>query len=198
MRRGCLLFAFPSGGPALPDGARLPALPRSRIHRHDLPAAERAQRAAEGAQGALLRDDVPAAVLTDLGRELAQLLGSVHTLAERLAEARGFLGRNDPDLLARERAEIELKRLEAGAAELLELKRSSAALEERSALADRVRGQIGTLEARLAAAGRELEALRARIESRSDAEELAHEVRAYHRSAVLALEAFEATRRELG
>jgi hypothetical protein len=122
----------------------------------------------------------------------------VHKIVQDLSAARRFLERNDPDKLAREKADLELRRLGASAAEILALRAASEALASRASLADRVRSEIGTLEARLTAAGQELEAFRARVEAHSSAEALDHELTAYVRSARMALEAFERTRKELG
>ncbi|HHO49579.1 MAG TPA: hypothetical protein ENK18_01620 [Deltaproteobacteria bacterium] len=201
-RNGCFLFGLSgrSTQAVLPDSAALPRLTAARFHDTDMPALRRAQLAAHRSQQSLLSKDhgVSDKVTLDLCRELSQLLQAIHRLGEHLAEARGFLLRNDTDHLARERTELELRRLGADAAQLVALKQAEAALGERAVLVERVRGEVGGLEARLVAAGQELEALCARIEARSNTEDLAHELRAYQQSAGLALDAFEATRAELG
>lgn len=200
-RNGCFLFGLSgrSAQPMLPDGAVLPKLTASQFHRDDMPALRKAQVAAHRAQQHLISKDhgVSEAVTFDLCRELAQLLTAIHQLGSHLAEARTFLARNDTDALARERTELELRRLEADAAQLVALKKAEAALSARAALAERVRGEVAGLEGRLVAAGQELEALCARVEARTT-DDLVHELRAYQQSASLALEAFEATRAELG
>lgn len=167
-----------------------------------MPALRKAQVAAHRAQQILVSKDhgVSESVIADLCRELSQLLGAIHRLGERLGEARSFLERNDADALARERTDLELRRLEADASQIIALRKAAASLDERASLAERVRGEVGGIESRLVASGQELEALRARIEAGAadSAEDLSHELRAYHQSASLALDAFESTRSELG
>ena len=195
-RSGCLSLL--TGGRAIPRlGLGLPKLDSSEIHPTDRPVVARAQRAAEGAHAAFAGPGVPDVAVADLAGQLAKLVGAVHGLARGLSRARRFLERNDPDKLARERAELELRRLGASAAEVLALRTATQALEDRSRLADRVRGDLVSLVARLASAAQELEAFRARVEARAAAEELGHELGAYLKSAELALETYERTRLEL-
>lgn len=193
-RGGCLLLGA-GATPALPGG--LPALDPSRVHPVDRGALTRAQAAAQAAARALARPDVPDVAVADLTARLGGLLGVVHRIGSDLLDARAFLDRNAPDRLARERADLELRRLGAAAAEVLALREAEASLAARAALADRVHADLGALEARLAAAGQELEAFRARVEARGSSDELGHELDAYRRSADLALEAYERTRAEL-
>lgn len=193
--RGCLLSLLPLGAPRLASG--LPRLEASAVHPSDRAALLRAQAAAEAAHRAFQRPDVPDLAVADLAEQLSKLLDVVHRLARELAAARGFLVRNDPDRLAKERTDLEMRRLGASAAEILALRSASEALAARSRLVDQVRGDLATLVARLEAAGQELEAFRARVEARTDAEQLGHELVAYRQSALSALEAYDRTRREL-
>lgn len=195
-RSGCLSLLMGARGVRL-IGSGLPRLDVSQVHPADRPALLRAQRAAEGAHTAFADPSVPDVVVADLANQLGKLLGVVHELARGLMRARKFLERNDPDHLARERADLELRRLGASAAEVLALRTATQALESRSRLADQVRTELVTLGARLASAGQELEAFRARVEARAAAEELGHELTAYLKSAELALETYERTRLEL-
>jgi hypothetical protein len=194
--RGCLLSLLPLGSaPRL--GGGLPRLQASAVHPADRPALVRAQSAAEGAHGAFQRPDVPDVAVADLADQLGKLLDVVHRLARELKAARDFLVRNDPDRLAKERTDLELRRLGASASEILALRSATEALDARARLVEQVRGDLATLVARLEAAGQELEAFRARVESRTDAEQLGHELIAYRQSALMALEAYDRTRREL-
>lgn len=197
MARGCLSLVFPfTSQTRLP--VSLPALDPRQLHHADRIPALRAQRAAEAAVTALARPDMPEIAVMDLASQLANLLGVVHRIVADLATARRFLERNDPDKIAREKTEIELRRLGASASEILALRAATDALASRAELAERVRREIGTLEARLVSAGQELEAFRERVSARTSAESLGHELTAYQRSAELALEAFERTRAEMG
>ncbi len=137
------------------------------------------------------------AVLADLGGDLVAVVSQLHALGHRLAEARVFLSRNDPDRLARDRAEVELNLVGSGASEMLAQRSQMQALRERGELAGRVRDDLRTLTARLETSAGELQAFRARIDGDLASGELVHELRAYHRSAEAALQAFEATRIEL-
>ncbi|MEZ4241467.1 MAG: hypothetical protein R3F59_36020 [Myxococcota bacterium] len=194
--RGCLLSFLPGASqPRL--GAGLPKLAVGEVHPADRAALGRAQRAAEGAHAAFQRPDVPDIAVADLAEQLSKLLDVVHRLARELKAARGFLSRNDPDRIAKERTDLELRRLGASAAEILALRSATEALDARARLVDQVRGDLPTLEARREAAGQELEAFRARVEARTDARELGFELTAYRESALLALEAYDRTRREL-
>jgi hypothetical protein len=196
-RAGCLSLLLGRGATkSLTSG--LPRLETSSVHPADRAAAQRAWRAAEAAHASFARVDVPDIAVADLAARLSDLLGVVQKIVQDLSAARRFLERNDPDKLARERADLELRRLGASAAEILALRAATDALATRASLADRVRVEIGTLEARLVSAGQELEAFRARVEARNSAEALGHELGAYLRSAQMALEAFERTRKELG
>lgn len=195
-RSGCLSLLVGARG-LRRLGSGLPRLEPSVVHPEDRAALNRAQQAAEGAHAAFSDPSVPDVAVADLANQLGKLLGVVHELARGLLRARRFLERNDPDRLARERAELEMRRLGASAAEVLALRTATLALESRSRLAEQVRSELVTLGARLAAAGQELEAFRARVEARTTAEELGHELSSYLRSAELALEMYERTRLEL-
>ena len=194
-RSGCLLLGLGAAPRALPGG--LPELDPSRVHPFDRAALLRAQGAATGAARAIVAPGTPDIAVADLTARLADLLRVVHQIGADLLDARRFLERNDPDRLARERTEIEMRRLDAGAGEILALRQAATALEERVRLADKVGAELRALEARLVAAGQELESFRARVEARTSADELAHELAAYRRSADLALEAWRRTRAEL-
>lgn len=185
-----------STSPALTAG--LPRLDASKVHPTDRAAAERAWRAATASAVAFSRPEVPDVAIADLSAKLSQLLDAVQRITSDLCAARRFLERNDPDKIAREKTDLELRRLGASASEILALRAASDALATRSSLAERVRREIDTLQARLFSAGQELEAFRARIEASNSAEALSHELSAYLRSAELALDAFERTRAEMG
>lgn len=196
-RRGCLSLLMPvRDTKRLP--VRLPTLDTSKVHPTDRAAMRRAEIAAEKALSALSGPNTPEIALRDLAEQLSNLLGAVHRLAASLGSARRFLESNSPDSIAREKTDLELRRLGASASEILALRAASDALANRSALTERVRSEIGTLEARLISAGQELEAFRARAEASAGAEALGHELGAYLRSAELALQAFERTRAEMG
>ena len=195
-RSGCLsLFVGARGARRL--GSGLPQLDPSEIHPSDRAALGRAQQAAEGIHAAFAGPSVSGVAVADLASQLGKLLGVVHALARDLLRARRFLERNDPDRLARERAELELRRLGASAAEVLALRTATQALESRSRLAEQVRGELVALGARLVSAAQELEAFRARVEARSSAEELGYELASYLQSAEQTLLLHEQTRREL-
>jgi hypothetical protein len=195
-RSGCLSLLMGARG-VRRIGVGLPRLDLSAVHASDRPALMRAWKAAEGAHTAFADPSVPDVAVADLASQLSKLLGVVYGLALGLMKARRFLERNDPDKLARERADLEMRRLGASAAEVLALRTATQALESRSRLADQVRSDLVTLGARLSSAGAELEAFRARVEARAAAEELGHELGAYLKSAELALEDYERTRLEL-
>lgn len=195
-RKGCLLSLFPGPSQAR-IGSGLPRLPVSEVHAADRPALQRAQTAAEAAHRAFSGPAVPDAAVADLSEQLGKLLDAVHRLAKELGRVRGFLVAHAPDKLARERTDLEMRRLGASASEILALRTASEALAERARLAEQATADVATLSARLIAAGQELEAFRARVEARTDSEQLGHELAAYRESALRALEAYDRTRREL-
>ncbi len=203
-RTGCLLFALPRAllsraRPALSQGVSLPHFPADRFHREDLPALVRARRSAEACRGWLYgkTHDISPVVIDGVAREVAGLTSRIYDIGIRLAEGRAFLVEHSADQLAHERAELELRRLEAHAHQLVELKRAHDALERRASLVGQVEAEVSRLSARLVSAAAELSELGARLGSLVGSEDLDHELRAYQRSAELALEAFAATWKEL-
>jgi hypothetical protein len=195
--RGCLLSFLPSSPAPKRIGSALPKLDLTSIHPTDRPALLAAQRSAEAADAAFARPGVPDVVVVDLADKLGSMVGVLHRLGRELRDARQFLVANDPDQLARERTDLEMRRLGASAAEILALRSATEALAARARLADQVRADVATLEARLVAAGHDLKAFAARVTASTSGEDLAHELSAYTRSAELVLEAYEQTRKEM-
>ncbi|MEQ1506434.1 MAG: hypothetical protein ABMB14_29675 [Myxococcota bacterium] len=196
-RSGCLSLLVPPAALRSLGGSGLARIDPSTVHPLDRPALARAQAAAEAAHRAFTTPDAPEIAVADLADRLSKLLAVVHRLAVELARARRFLERNDPDRLARERTDLELRRLGATAGEILALRTASEALSTRSRLAEQVRGDLATLTARLHAAAAELEAFRARVEARTDAAALGLELATARDAAQSALDAYDRTRREL-
>ncbi|MCB9683914.1 MAG: hypothetical protein H6738_01830 [Alphaproteobacteria bacterium] len=194
--RGCLSLLVPVR--SAPTTRALPLLSEAEVHPKDRAALRRARTAAEGALASIRGAGAPDIAVDDLTTKLGALLGGLQRLAEDLGRARRFLEQNDPDRLARQKADLEMRRLTASASEIVPMRAEAKALEERELLAGRVRSELVALEARLAAAGQELEAFRARVQARTAIDELGHEVDAYQRAAEAAFEAFRATRAELG
>jgi hypothetical protein len=195
-RSGCLLALLGGAAPKR-IGSGLPRLEASQVHPADRAALAKAQAAAEAANAAFSGPGVADIAVADLANQLGSILGVVHRLATELKDARQYLSANDPDKIARERADLEMRRLDASASEILALRTATAALTKRATLADEVRTQIATLEARLIAAGHELEAFRGKVTARSADRDLAGELAGYLRSAEQVLEAHERTRREM-
>ena len=197
-RSGCLLALLPWASPPKRLGFALPRMTPSEVHPADCPALAKAQQAAEAAEAAFAGAEVADIAVADLADKLGSLLGVVHRLARELKDARAFLVANDPDKLARERTDLEMRRLGASAAEILALRTATEALATRSRIADQVRADVATLEARLIAAGHDLEAFRARVVARSAGDQLVQELADQTRAAEDVLEAWERTRTEMG
>ena len=199
---GCLLFALPrrlmgrSPVAALPDGLALPVLDTATVDPLDLPAAIRARNAARACRERLLRAGLSPLVTRDAGGELVGFVERVYAIAAELKRARAFVITHGADEVARRRADLELELIGASPAAIPGLKSALKALDQRGRHASVVQGEIERLVARLQAAVAELEALQAKLEA-PDAEALIHEVRAWHQSAKLALDAFVQTVGEL-
>jgi hypothetical protein len=196
-RSGCLLALLPRAAAPKRLGSALPTLSVSEVHPADRVALAKAQKAAEAAQTSFAQDGVADAALIDLADRLASLLTVVHRVVRELKDARSFLAANDPDKLARDRTDLEMRRLGASAAEILALRTATESLDQRSRLAEKVRSDVATLEARLVAASHDLEAFRARVVSRTTADELARELEEQTRAAQQVLEDWARTRTEL-
>ncbi|MEQ1568039.1 MAG: hypothetical protein ABMA64_20535 [Myxococcota bacterium] len=194
--RGCLSLLVPRVADAPRLGVGLPKLDLASVHPSDRGAMTRAQRAAEAAHAAFARSSTADAATADLASQLGAMLAALHRLGRELKEARDFVAQNDPDRLARERTDLEMRRLGASAAEILALRTAADSLAARARLSEQVRGQVATLSARLTATGHDLEAFRGRVAT-APGPDLGHELSAYLRSAELILEAHEQTRREI-
>lgn len=199
--RGCLLFALPRllvGRPkraALTAATPLPKIDVRAVHREDLPAVVTVRRAAEGCRKALERADsrVSAEVRLEVMEQVGALFGSHLEIATRLMEARAYSHQHGVDEVARQKAELEMQLVGASVAEIKELKAAMVAVDQRASHTGAIDEAAARLRARLVAAGTELEAVQERLGSHLGSEELEHELRAYQRSADLALEAFTST-----
>jgi hypothetical protein len=187
MSTGCWSRLVPGATRALPE-----------VHTVDRAALQRAEAAATAALAAIRGPSTPDALVDDLTTLLGRVTASVRRLAAETGRARTFLERHPPERLARARADLELRQLSASTGELLALRKEATALAARAALADRVQSELPVLEARLRAAGEELEAFRARVEARTSGAELHAELIGYQRAVDAAYTAFERTRAELG
>lgn len=202
-RTGCLLFAIPRAllgrraPAALPDGIALPELDTTAADPADLPALVRARNAARQCDALLRKADLGSVATLDAGRELAGLVGRVYAMGPALKGARAFVQAHSPDRVARERADLELEMIGSSPAQIREMKQAIAALDERTTHAGSVQQEIDRLSARLVAAAAELEALHARLGASLGSPDLVHEVRAWHQSASLAMNAFIETVGEL-
>ena len=190
---------------------RLPYLAISRMHAKDRPALSSAGKAAEGCIDALFDSsgnprERGESVAREVASEVQQLLGKIHELGEQLSQARSYVKRHDPDGLAREQADLELKLEEASNLdERRSLAEAMEALEERARHAATVNQEVRTLAARLTAATNVLQTLQARLsrmavdpsESTVRTDEVLGEVREHQQDAQRALEAYAATAREL-
>ncbi len=153
----------------------------------------RARRAGAAGLGLLSRPSGLAAAAEDLAVRLVAVVEGVFAVGRRLAEARAFIEIHSTEHVAREKADLELAMIGASPEVIRSHRRDMAAIDARVRLSSRVIGEIPALEARLLAAGSELEALNVRMGTGCEAEELVHEMRAYQQSATAALEAFEST-----
>lgn len=202
-RSGCLLFAIPrallggGGRAALPDGLRLPELDTAATDPADLPALVRARNAARGCDALMRKADLGELATQDAARELVGLVGRIYAMGPALKQARAFVEQHSPDRVARERADLELDLVGSSAARIREIKAAINALDERSRHAGTVQLEVDRLSARLVSAAAELEALHARLGSQLGSADLVHEVRAWHQSAELAMDAFAKTVGEL-
>lgn len=214
-RPGCLLllpvYAITSvvgGRKALTGGAGLPEVPWHKTHAEDRPALLKARAAAEACIAALGRSrrDLSPEVTGAVQAEIVRLFERVFAVSEELARARSFMKENAPEALGRERAEIEVRQLEAGSLhEKRALDEAIEALTERGRHATTVRNEIGVLSARLLAASASLEALQARLGRASlSAEDVSiraqvalDELKQQEADAKRALEAYAATAREI-
>lgn len=179
----------------LPDvAALLSSLPPS-----DRRALERARAAASRCQAQLRKDDeIPPGVVVELGGAVDALMDEVQQLADRLAKARAWLRRNDPEALGREAALAELDQDVGGAR--ASSAGAPAALEEQARLATEVQAGVPKLSYRLQTAAAELETLEGRVASPAVYGATAVLVEGLSKQrdrAAQALEDWEATAREL-
>lgn len=202
-RPGCLLFAIPrallGGGAAtaLPDGLMLPELDTQAVDPIDLPALIKARNAARRCHELVKKADLGSGPTRDTARELTGWVERVYAMGPALKEARVFVAQHAPDRVARERADLELDLVGSTPAQIRSLKAAMAALDERAVHAGTVQTEIDRLSSRLVAAAHELEALHARLGATLGSGELVHELRAWHQSATLAVDAFVQTVGEL-
>jgi chromosome segregation ATPase len=180
----------------LPDlGALMSSLPAV-----DRRALEQAKRAGARARQHLERDDsLPPALAVELGGALEALLEQVVQLADRLARARAWLRRHDPEQLARQAALAELDEqvggARAGAAG------SPEALRDQARLAGELEAGIAKLSYRLQTAAREIESLEGRLASPGAfgaAQQLTQGLEQQRERAERALEDWAATDAEIG
>lgn len=141
--------------------------------------------------------DMPAVARRDVEERVCDLLAHIYDIGVHLADARAFTAANSTDAIAKEKAEVELALVGASAAEIRPLKATMTRLDGRRSLAQRVEADARTLAVRLQSAGSELEDLHARLSATAEPDALLHELRAYERSARLALEAFATTEAEM-
>jgi len=197
--RGCLLLALPRallGGrqvPALPEGLALPVLDTQTIAPEDLPVLIRARNASRVCHGLVQRVAAEGASGHAVGEEFVGLVGRIFQMGAGLQRARGFVSDHHPDKVARDRADLELELVGASSEQIPELRHAFKALDARAAQVADVQREVERLATRLASTTEELEGLRERLADAGDPEGLLHEVRAWHQSAALAIEAFDET-----
>jgi len=206
-----MLYAFLTGkgGDKAREKTRLPYLSISKMHKDDRQALTRARRSAEQCLETLhgkMGEDFPESMVRETAGEVRGLVEKTYEVGERLAEARSFARQHDPDGIAREQADLELRVEEASSLdEKRGLELAMEALTERARHAAAVGQEVRALTAQLAAASRALEALTAqlaRVALRPDDESaqtqrLLSEVRDHQRDASRALDAYAATAREV-
>ena len=202
-RPGCLLFAIPrvmlgrSAPAALPDGLTLPTLDTASIDPIDLPRVIRVRNAARSCHQHIRKAKLAESATLDAGRELVGWIASLYSVGARLREGRAFVLEHGPDKVARLKAEVELELLEASFDQIPQMKRQLKALDEHAGHTASVRDEVAQLQRRLETAAVELEALSARLGTEIGTLEFVHELRAWHSSTDLALEAFSDTVGEL-
>lgn len=200
---GCLLFAIPrallgaSSPKALPDGLALPRLDVEAVSPEDLPALIKTRNAARACESLLRKADLGHVATGDAARELSKWIGGIYAIGAKLKAARSYIVLHAPDRVAREQADLELEMVGASAAAIPLLRRQLESLKERGAHAQAVSLQVEALQIRLQTSATEVEALHARLGRALGSEDLVHEVRAWRKSANLALDAFVETVGEL-
>jgi hypothetical protein len=202
-----LLISGVTGGVRqITAGPTLPNVRWDLLHDEDKPAIRRARASAEGCLHALNvgRRELGRAS-EDVAREVIKLFTRICAVAEELARARKFVRDNDPDQIARQRAEVEVKALGASFADRAANEATLKAMEDRGKHAVAVQGDVGVMNARLIAAVVALETLNTRLarESLSKEERSARvhgvldDLKAQHDEAERALQAYAATAREI-
>lgn len=177
-----------------------------RLHDEDKPAIRRARASAESALHSLTagRRDLGRAS-DDVAHEVIKLFSRICAVAEELARARKFVADNDPDRLARHRAEVEVKALGASLADRTANDVALKAMQERGMHAVAVKGEIGVMNARLLSAVVSLETLNTRLaraslstdERSARVHGVLEDLKAQHDEADRALQAYAATAREI-
>ncbi len=205
------LYAFLTGkgGDQAREQLRLPYLAISKMHSEDRQALNRARRSGEQCLETLYGkagEEFPESMVRETAEEVRGLVAKVYEVGERLAEARSFARQHDPDQIAREQADLELKMEEAsGLDEKRGLDQAAEALADRARHAATISQEIRSLSAQLSAGSRALEALHAQLsrvsiqpdDASARTDTLLREVRGHQRDASRALEAYAATAREV-
>lgn len=194
------------GAKRITAGPTLENVRWDRLHDEDKPAIRRARASAEACLHWLSagRRDLGAAS-DDVAKEIVKLFSRVCAVAEELARARRFVADNEPDMLARQRAEVEVKDLGASHADRAANDVTLKAMADRSKHAVAVKGDIGVMNARLIAAVVSLETLNTRLSRAALSTEerstrvhgVLDDLKAQHDEADRALQAYAATAREI-
>lgn len=197
------------GGSAkqLPLRPALQTVAWERLDSEDRPAIQRARATCEACLAGLAqtRGDLGAPVADQVAAEVIGLFSRLVSVGEELARARRFVRENDPEAIARQRADIEVKLVGASLVEKTALDATLASMRERGRHASTVNGEVGVLQARLLSTVASLETLSVRLQRASLSVDersarvssvLAELARQQH-DAERALEAYAATAREI-
>lgn len=201
------LVALSGGGPKqITAATALPVVAWQRIDAEDQPAIRRARASAEGCLGSLRAGQRElGAAAVDVAAQVRALFVKVCAVAEELGRARRFLRENDPEVIARHRAEAEVSSVGASLAERTAHQATLGAMEDRARHAGTVAGEVGVLNARLLSAVASLETLNTRLaraalsseERSARVEGVLESLRAQEVEAERALQAYAATAREI-
>ncbi len=194
------------GAKQITAGPSLPNVRWDRMHDEDKPAIRRARASAEACLHSLSagRRDLGTAS-DDVAREVIKLFARICAVAEELCRARKFVADNEPDMLARQRAEVEVKALGASVADRAANDVSLKAMQDRAQHAVAVKGDIGVMNARLIAAVVALETLNTRLsraalsteEQSTRVHGVLDDLKLQHEEAERALQAYAVTAREI-
>ena len=198
--------AVTGGVKQITAGPTLASVRWDRLHDEDKPAIRRARASAEASLLSLAagRRELGSAS-TDVAQEVIKLFSRICAVAEELARARRFVSDNEPDQLARQRADVEVKALGASMADRAANDVALKAMQERGKHAVAVKGEIGVMNARLLAAVVSLETLNTRLaraalstdERSTRVHGVLEDLKAQHDEADRALQAYAATAREI-